>query len=66
MTMTDVRDVIWFVRRSWAYLGCDAGTGRWRARRRYAMGLVPAGCRFVAASRRDRTAALAYRAGRTA
>lgn len=25
----------WFARESWRYLGCERGTGRWRARYRF-------------------------------
>lgn len=28
-------NLFWFLRESWRYLGCDHGTGRWRARRRF-------------------------------
>ena len=24
--------MIWFLRNSWSYLGCNSGSGRWRAR----------------------------------
>jgi hypothetical protein len=30
-----VKGLIFFFRASWSYLGCNGGTGRWRARRTY-------------------------------
>jgi hypothetical protein len=49
-----VKDSAWFLWKSWSYLGCDSGTGRWRARRRYVRGIWPAWRRFRAACKRDR------------
>jgi hypothetical protein len=49
-----LRDIRWFAAKSWPYLGCDHGTGRWRARRRYVARFVPAARHFLAACRRDR------------
>jgi hypothetical protein len=49
-----MRDTVWFVWKSWSYLGCDGGSGRWRARRSYLRGLWPAYRRFRASAKRDR------------
>lgn len=46
-------NVAWFVRQSWVYLGCHGGTGRWRARRRFARGLTRATLRYANAARAD-------------
>lgn len=47
--------VLWFVWASWSFLGCDRGAGRWRARRRYARGLLPTLLRYLRMRREDRT-----------
>lgn len=44
---------LWFIRESWPYLGCDKGAGRWRARRRYFLGIIPGVIWFVWQSRKD-------------
>jgi hypothetical protein len=51
--MTRVGGVLWFIWRSWSYLGCDRGTGRWAARREYLVGIIPAAVRFVRSSWND-------------
>lgn len=30
-----MRDLWWFLYHSWFYLGCDKGSGRWKARFHY-------------------------------
>jgi hypothetical protein len=54
--MADLRVLAWFARRSWSYLGCDRGTGRWAARGRYLRGLPAAARTFLRATREDRRA----------
>lgn len=49
-----VLDLLWFLRKSWHYLGCDQGSGRWRARRRYLTGLPGAWRKFHRAAVQDR------------
>lgn len=44
---------VWFAIKSWSYLGCNRGTGRWEARRRWLTGLRPAWTRFSGAYRAD-------------
>lgn len=34
-------ELIWFIRTSWAYQGCDRGSGRWKARRIFALKIIP-------------------------
>jgi len=48
--------LFWFLRSSWSYLGCDRGAGRWRARRTYLAGLVPAAVKFMRLTRADERA----------
>lgn len=52
--MSEARDFAWFLWKSWSYLGCNHGSGRWRARREYAAGIVPAALRYIRAVRADR------------
>lgn len=47
-------DLIWFARHSWPYLGCDQGTGRWAARRRYIKGFATAYRTFAKLCQQDR------------
>lgn len=55
--MTTFKDLVWFARKSWGFLGCDRGTGRWDARRHYVTRLLPATKSFLKATRRDRAEA---------
>jgi hypothetical protein len=52
--MADLRAFAWFAWRSWSYLGCDSGSGRWTARARYLCGLSAAARTFLRATREDR------------
>jgi hypothetical protein len=45
--------VVFFVTQSWTYLGCDSGTGRWRARRDYFINIIPKTIKFAYISRND-------------
>lgn len=45
--------MIWFIRQSWHYLGCAGGTGRWRARLTFLLGLAHAARSYRAACRAD-------------
>lgn len=47
-------NAVWFIWRSWSYLGCDRGTGRWRARRDYLRGIVSKTIWFVRECHQDR------------
>jgi hypothetical protein len=55
--VTTLRDIAWFARTSWAYLGCNGGSARWSARRRYLAGFILAARRFAAARRSGRKVA---------
>lgn len=54
--MSAVRELTWFAKHSWTYLGCDRGTGRWQARSRYLSGFVRAARAFLRSARADRAA----------
>lgn len=47
-------DGLMFLRESWKYLGCDRGSGRWRARRRYFAGIWYKTPAFILECKRDR------------
>lgn len=55
----------WFVWRSWSYLGCDHGTGRWQARRGYFAKIVPKTLWFIRQDIRDgRVGSLEFHPGK--
>lgn len=54
--MKSIKAGLWFVRMSWAYLGCNRGSGRWSARAKYLRGIVPKTAWFMWRDIQDRKA----------
>jgi len=50
---TQIRRALFIIRESWSFLGCEGGSARWRARRQYAVGIVPVTIRFLWVCRHD-------------
>ena len=49
-----MRNTVWFIWKSWSYLGCDSGTGRWKARREYLAGIIPKSIQFYIKTRKGK------------